>query len=350
MGKFSPTRPAARGRPERSRPESWPEKRDRVSQSPDRRSTAGARPSTGPAQRLTAARQMGQGLKSVWAIGLLVGQFLGYLIWHGVRLSFKLSRNTFRLLRRYPAIGLLTGWAILVGMAIAATTVIMNPEASVDLQTATRPQPTPPALQQTQLPRAAGPLANPELTAEPATPEPRPPVRDRSAASYPPIAAFIIIFSCSAGCLLLLRCLQPRSVQPSRRPDLANSSRQRPTQPPVSAPSPVSEPMLPSVLFPPKLTAPEPVPAFELSLPAQLEAPVYDGPLLTADETDSEPLDFEEASPVGSDDSEAVSVTAVSVTVIQEGQDHPLDWNEPSLADSLDLRQRRPLSYWLEGG
>jgi hypothetical protein len=35
------------------------------------------------------------------------------------------------------------------------------------------------------------------------------------------------------------------------------------------------------------------------------------------------------------------------VTVIPKQQNHPLDWDEPSLADSLDLRQRRPLSHWL---
>jgi uncharacterized membrane protein YdfJ with MMPL/SSD domain len=36
-----------------------------------------------------------------------------------------------------------------------------------------------------------------------------------------------------------------------------------------------------------------------------------------------------------------------AVTVVPTEQNHPLDWDEPSLADSLDLRQRRPLSHWL---
>jgi hypothetical protein len=36
-----------------------------------------------------------------------------------------------------------------------------------------------------------------------------------------------------------------------------------------------------------------------------------------------------------------------AVMVVPSEQDHPLDWDEPSLADSLDLRQRRPLSHWL---
>lgn len=37
----------------------------------------------------------------------------------------------------------------------------------------------------------------------------------------------------------------------------------------------------------------------------------------------------------------------VAATVLPHDQSYPLDWDEPSLADSLDLRQRRPLSYWL---
>lgn len=46
-----------------------------------------------------------------------------------------------------------------------------------------------------------------------------------------------------------------------------------------------------------------------------------------------------------SDSSNASLIT--SVTVVSKQQNHPLDWDEPSLADSLDIRQRRPLSHWL---
>lgn len=38
--------------------------------------------------------------------------------------------------------------------------------------------------------------------------------------------------------------------------------------------------------------------------------------------------------------------TAASV-VVPSGEQNPLDWDEPSLADNLDIRQRRPLSHWL---
>lgn len=37
----------------------------------------------------------------------------------------------------------------------------------------------------------------------------------------------------------------------------------------------------------------------------------------------------------------------VRATLVPEEESHPLDWDEPSLADNLDLRQQRPLSHWL---
>lgn len=48
-----------------------------------------------------------------------------------------------------------------------------------------------------------------------------------------------------------------------------------------------------------------------------------------------------------SEDSSKALALVKSVTVVPKQQNHPLDWDEPSLADSLDMRQRRPLSHWL---
>ncbi|NJR38233.1 MAG: hypothetical protein HC781_04490 [Leptolyngbyaceae cyanobacterium CSU_1_4] len=48
-----------------------------------------------------------------------------------------------------------------------------------------------------------------------------------------------------------------------------------------------------------------------------------------------------------SPDSVATSAVATPVSVVPVQENHPLDWEEPSLADSLDMRQRRPLSHWL---
>lgn len=66
-------------------------------------------------------------------------------------------------------------------------------------------------------------------------------------------------------------------------------------------------------------------------------------------------FDTQESFNTASSDSPARSRSAgsskmplvASVTVVPKQQDHPLDWDEPSLADSLDMRQRRPLSHWL---
>jgi hypothetical protein len=42
----------------------------------------------------------------------------------------------------------------------------------------------------------------------------------------------------------------------------------------------------------------------------------------------------------------ATSAT-IEASIVPTETSHPLDWDEPSLADSLDLRQRQPLSRWL---
>jgi hypothetical protein len=36
-----------------------------------------------------------------------------------------------------------------------------------------------------------------------------------------------------------------------------------------------------------------------------------------------------------------------TVTVIPAEASHPLDWQEESLADTMDIRKRRSLSSWL---
>lgn len=334
MGKFSSPESAQSrsAQPDRSRPLT------------ERRRMAGTCPAAS-AQNSTA-RQTGQGSKFAWRTWVLVWQ-LGRLSWHTVRLSIRLVKGVIRGMRRYPVLGLLIAWAILVGMAIAATTTIMSPEASVNLKAAAPASPVPSSgLHQTQFPQTQSPsatgLPTPALTAE-ADPLRPAIVRARPAAAHSPSAAVsIILISCSAGCLFLSRCLKPRAALSSRRPDLAGPARSR--LEPARPATPAFLPVLPPAIPVPQPAAPEPNPelddSFDLALPAQLEAPVYDGPLLAADETDSEPLDPED----GLDNGEPVDAT-----VVPEAQDHPLDWTEPSLADSLDLRQRRSLSYWLEG-
>lgn len=336
MGKFSHSQQARvrstkRGQPNQS----------------TRRLVTRTRPATKQTRSFTTVQQIGRNIRPVWTVLVLLWQLLWRLIWYSVRLSLKLLAGAIRMLRRYPAVGLLTAWAILVGMAIAATTAIMNPEASIDLKAPARAGSAggvSPALP--PLASSPGPLP----TLEPAAPESRnsvaPVVRSRPPVSHSPAAAVsIILISCGAGCLFLSRCLKPRSTPASLRPDLVGRPQPQPIQP-SAAPSTAFTPVLtPASLAP---AAPEPAPdlTFEFPLPEQLEAPVYSGPLLAADETDSEPLDPEASNAANAANPDSITVVP---TVVPDAQDHPLDWVEPSLADSLDLRQRRPLSYWLGG-
>lgn len=48
-----------------------------------------------------------------------------------------------------------------------------------------------------------------------------------------------------------------------------------------------------------------------------------------------------------SSDQHSATVPVTPATPVPAEDSHPLDWDEPSLADHLDLRQKRPLSYWL---
>ncbi|NJR65095.1 MAG: hypothetical protein HC772_06880 [Leptolyngbyaceae cyanobacterium CRU_2_3] len=45
---------------------------------------------------------------------------------------------------------------------------------------------------------------------------------------------------------------------------------------------------------------------------------------------------------------QTVSSTSEAIlSVVPPDTSHPLDWDDPSLADSLDIRRQKPLSYWL---
>jgi hypothetical protein len=40
-------------------------------------------------------------------------------------------------------------------------------------------------------------------------------------------------------------------------------------------------------------------------------------------------------------------ITPVPVTIVPAKENHPLDWGEASLADTLDIRKQRSLSSWM---
>jgi hypothetical protein len=43
----------------------------------------------------------------------------------------------------------------------------------------------------------------------------------------------------------------------------------------------------------------------------------------------------------------AASAAEHKISIVSSELSHPLDWDGPSLADSLDIRQKKPLSHWL---
>ena len=105
----------------------------------------------------------------------------------------------------------------------------------------------------------------------------------------PFVALGAIAFTCATGCLMIARTLQPRRATKNLHSPISSQTQSS------------AEPTI----------APFPVP------PAQPEA---------------------------NDSPNAVPAT---VTVLPMEQGHPLDWDEPSLADSLDLRQQHSASSWL---
>jgi hypothetical protein len=109
--------------------------------------------------------------------------------------------------------------------------------------------------------------------------------------TLPLLSLGAIAFSCAIGCLLLSRRLHPR--QPTRRLEFSASSRAGATRRLADSTSPKAN--------------------------SSLQQP----------------------------SSQTHATNSVPVTVLPPDQSHPLDWDEPSLADSLDIRQKRPLSHWL---
>jgi hypothetical protein len=103
--------------------------------------------------------------------------------------------------------------------------------------------------------------------------------------SLPLISLVAIAMSCAMGCVLILQCLKPR-----RQPERSSSS----------------------VFSKPGSSAKSRV--------ARTNARVRQGT-----QTQAEP----------------------AISVVPSDISQPLDWDEPSLADSVDLRQQRPLSHWL---
>lgn len=212
----------------------------------------------------------------------------------------------FSLMRRYSPLLLVIAWVLLLGAAIAAVTAIVDPKFSVQssaLRSKSSAAPSSALIESDQLPMQQ--LTGPVQPRRSSSTETRSPLSTGGA----------LLISCAGGCLLLSRCLQPQSAPRRKRRIPKLDTRAQP------------------LVFE---TANE---ASRAAIPDAPTGPISSG--IAQYPPQSEPRHRQ---PEGF---AASSLPETPVSVLASDQIHPLDWDGPSLADSLDLRQKRPLSYWL---
>lgn len=209
---------------------------------------------------------------------------------------------------RYPYAWLGATWLGLVLIGSVATVALLridptNPEPSIAaspvdhaLSTASPDDgqmfSSPEGLSQEDLRSAQGKAAVPELA----------PIPSKRGSSLPLFALGTVAFSCAIGCLLL--SYRFGAQVPKTHSRLPTQSQRLPR-------SASAAPALPKGAIPKGAAQPREATQAELRS-SKAEA---------SDET--------------------------SVAIVSSDESHPLDWDEPSLADNLDIRQRHPLSHWL---
>ncbi len=252
------------------------------------------------------------------------------------------------LLQRYTSFIWLAALSILIGSATAAITTILDPDASIShfpshgasphsISTVSPPAPS----TQVPLPGVSAATEKPERSSGSSSHSPQFSRRKQpqpAASVSPQSAVGAIALSCAAGCFLLSQGLRSKPTAKRRIVSETRRSALKQTQP-----SPQQAQQI-------EATNSAETPYAEIVTPASVQPHPPNGTSISFDLGVSSPQAAEDISP------EAILSTAmptdtppiqVEVTVLPANQSHPLDWNEPSLADSLDLRQRRPLSYWL---
>jgi hypothetical protein len=208
------------------------------------------------------------------------------------RLSQRILSRSVQLFRRYPLLFVLAVWVIFLMLAGLAVATMMNLDSSRQSGSASlsplTSAPVPAPSDTVPPPIAASPIAPLPSSNGSASAKPQ-------GRGLPLLALMAIALTCATGCIVFLQCLQPR--RPSKRlQSLGSRSASR------SAESSQSRRINP------------------------------EGSKLQADLTKS---------------SLEPSSRPVDANLVPQEVSQPLDWEEPSLADSLDLRQRQPLSHWL---
>ncbi|NJO42520.1 MAG: hypothetical protein HC865_18345 [Cyanobacteria bacterium RU_5_0] len=198
-----------------------------------------------------------------------------------------------RFVRRHPFAVLIGAWVFLLSLAGTAAISMIKIDASQPSIPGVATSPSTESVVPSQRKEQVEPIENSQRKVTEIT---------QTEKGILPIASLgAIALSCAAGCILISRWLRPQLAQSSdpslRKPaSLASSSRKS-----------------------------------SLSLPSS-HSPIFSGSSTKS---------------VAGTLSDTVAAKA-TITIVPTDQSHPLDWQEPSLADNLDLRQRRPLSYWLQ--
>ncbi|MBI4783209.1 MAG: hypothetical protein HY785_18085 [Oscillatoriophycideae cyanobacterium NC_groundwater_1537_Pr4_S-0.65um_50_18] len=210
---------------------------------------------------------------------------------HGQTLHGQISRSqTFADLRRQQLIKLLQWvkrYPLLLLLAAWAILMLMAGAAIMDMMSlgAAKPPANPVAIADPAMSPQTPALSHSPLQKAPQLPEQKSPGQS----SLPLISLVAIAMSCAMGCVLILQCLKPR-----RQPERSSSSVfSKPGSSPKS-----------------RVTG------------RTANARVRQG-------------------------SQTRATSEPTISVVPSDISQPLDWDEPSLADSVDLRQQRPLSHWL---
>jgi hypothetical protein len=227
-----------------------------------------------------------------------------------------------RLFQRHSPLLLLVTWTVLLGTAIAAVTAIVDPDVSVQS----------PSMQakvgaSANLPQQFAAQSD-HLPVQRLTKQRQKSRRQATEPGSPLSAGGALLVSCAGGCLLLSRCLQPQSAARGRRRTGAKLASELQSMVHQDAAAPLSAEAETAAEAPTRRAAQSRWPMDSTIMPLQ------SSPQPTS------------ASP-GVEAGPSLPVSPVSI--LAADQSHPLDWDEPSLADNLDLRQKRPLSYWLRG-
>ncbi|MBW4659686.1 MAG: hypothetical protein KME15_13500 [Drouetiella hepatica Uher 2000/2452] len=204
-------------------------------------------------------------------------------------------------LRRYPLALLLAVWVVLMllaGVAILDMTSLgaAKPPVSSGADAIAPIAPSPDlSAQSSEAPLSQGSPTAPETSPQPGRP------------SLQLLSLVTIALSCAIGCMIILQGLKPR-----RPPERSHSS--------VFSKSPLSK-SVPSKSAFSNASHKSRASVTRANSRFQYVAPAHSA--------------------------SASTVPSAVSSVVPSRISQPLDWEEPSIADNLDLRQHRPLSDWL---